>query len=364
MEICMLSELFYPFMLGGAERRYYEIAKRLAKRHDVTVYSLRFYGHPRRETVDGINIVRVGAEHPLNRRRIPPLWTYFPAFLRAAGSGCDIIDSNQGIASFAGAIKPLTRKPVVATFHDIYWNQWNDYFPFPFSSIGKTMEFAWSHLPYSRIMTVSPMTAKKLKYLGFNSPIEIIPSGVDIASIDKTTAEREECTVVFVGRLVPYKHVDALIREFRKVQDVHKKAKLRIVGTGPEEKKLKALAKFLGVNAEFLGFVSEEEKNRIIKSSTVLVNPSTVEGLGLILIESMACGTPVIARRLETYFFCNNGNSMLYENDSEIGEKILEVVNNKRVFMKLSKGGKETAKSYSWDNVAEKVEKLYRSVMQ
>ena len=63
MEICMLSELFHPFMLGGAERRYYEIAKRLARRNDVTVYSLRFYGHPRRETTDGIEIIRVGAEH-------------------------------------------------------------------------------------------------------------------------------------------------------------------------------------------------------------------------------------------------------------------------------------------------------------
>jgi len=363
MNICMLSELFYPFMLGGAERRYYEIAKRLAKRHDITVYALNLDGSPRKEIVDGIRIIRVGAKHTLNRRRLPPLATYPLAILKALASDYDIFDANQGISSFSGFLRPLTKRPIVATFHDIYWNQWNDYFSFPFSSIGKTMEFLWSKASYSKIMAVSPNTAKKLIRLGFKPPIEVIPSGVDNDFIKKIKPVKDETSVVFVGRLVKYKNIDNLLRAFKAVQNEHPKYKIKIVGTGPEEGNLKKLAKFLNINAEFYGFVSEEEKIRIIKSSNVLVNPSSVEGFGLILIEAMACGTPVVAKNLDTYFFCNKSNSVLYNNDEELENILIELIENKNMAKKLENGGTETSKKYSWDNVTKQVEDLYTRVL-
>ncbi len=359
----MLSELFYPFMLGGAERRYYEIAKRLAKKHDITVYALNLDGSPRKEIVDDIRIIRIGAKHRLDRRRLPPLVTYPPAILKALTSGCDILDANQGISSFSGFLRPLTKRPIVATFHDIYWNQWNDYFSFPFSSIGKTMEFLWSKAYYSKIIAVSPNTAKKLMHLGFKSPIEVIPSGIDNKLIESIKIKKDECSVVFVGRLVKYKNIDKLLRAFKVVQNEHPKYKIKIVGTGPEEGNLKKLAKFLNINAEFYGFVSEEEKIRIIKASSVLVNPSSVEGLGLILIEAMACGTPVAAKNLDTYFFCNKSNSVLYNSDEELENVLIELLENKNLAKKLETGGAETSKKYSWDNVATEIEKFYEGLI-
>src|SRR3972149_1863347 len=101
MHVCMLSELFYPYMLGGAERRYFEIAKRLAKRNEVTVYSLKFYGTKDEEEKDGIRIIRTGMKHPLNKRSMLPLASYLPSLMKSLGN-FDIVDSNQGISSFAG----------------------------------------------------------------------------------------------------------------------------------------------------------------------------------------------------------------------------------------------------------------------
>ncbi|MBI4154250.1 glycosyltransferase family 4 protein [Candidatus Woesearchaeota archaeon] len=363
MNICMMSELFWPFMLGGAERRYYEIASRLAKKHSVTVYSLRFFGHKNYEIKDGIEIIRVGSQHPLNRRRLPPLATYWPAFFAATRHDHDIIDVNQGVSSLMGFAKPFIKRPVVATFHDIYWNDWNTYFPFPFSSMGKTMEFIWSKLPYTTVIANSPMTAKKLRYVGFRSQVQTIPSGIDSEFINSVKSWKSEQSIVFVGRLVRYKHVDSLVRAFALVQKEYPRAKLKIVGTGPEEDRLKKLAKSMKINAEFYGFVTEEEKIRIIKSSSILVNPSTVEGLGLILVEAMACNVAVVARNLESYFFCDGKNALLYSDDSELGKKLVDIMNDDTRRKNIAENGFLTAKMFSWDNVAAQVESLYKSVV-
>jgi len=364
MNICMLSELFYPFMLGGAERRYYEIAVRLAKKHNVTVSSLRFRGHEDREYHRGVEIIRTGIKHPLDTRRLPPLATYAPALFQSIRGNFDVIDANQGIASFVGVFKPFVSEPIIATFHDIYWNQWNEYFPFPFSSFGKTMEFAWSKLGYSKIIAVSEFTMKKLKYLGFRSPVEVIPSGIDNKVINRITASKKDLSIVFVGRLVKYKNVDMLLKACAMLQEQYPELILKIVGSGPEEANLKKSARSLGVNARFYGFVSEEEKFKLIKSSTVLVNPSSVEGLGLILIESMACGTPIIAQDIDTYYFCNRKNSILYANESEMRKKLSVVLGDQKMRKRLGKEGTKTSKEFSWDSVAQKIEDVYESVVK
>jgi len=361
-KICMLSELFYPYLLGGAERRYYEIAIRLAKKHSVTVYSLRFDGYESKEEHKGVEIIRIGSSHPLDKRSMPALATYFPALLKAITERSDIIDANQGISSFVGAFKSLIKTPIVATFHDLYWNQWNEYFPFPFSSLGKSMEFTWSKIPYNAVIANSPATATKLNYLGFKN-IETIPSGVDIKFIRRIKSRKRKNTIVYVGRLVKYKNVDVLIRSVKQISEEIDDVKLNIIGSGPEEFYLRNLAKELKIDAEFFGFVSEKEKFRIIKSAEVLVNPSSVEGLGLVLIESMAAGVPIVAKKLDAYFFYNGGNMSVYEKENEITRKLIEIITSKTKRKKLIKNGYETAKKYSWDNVAKKVESLYEALV-
>ncbi len=359
MNICLLSELFYPYLLGGAEKRYYEVAKRLAKKHNVTVYSIRLYGQKTHEVHEGVEIRRFGLKHPLNKRSLPQLTSYFECLIKSLKSNFDIIDANQGIASYIGLLKPFTSKPVFATFHDIYWNDWRKYFRFPLSCIGKVMEFSWSKLKYDSIFTVSPQTKNKLIELGFRSKIEIIPSGIDLDFLNSINPEKDDNTIVYVGRLVKYKNLDKLLVSVSQVKKQISRIKLKIVGSGPEEFNLRVLAKKLDLNVEFLGFVSEEEKVRIIKSSSVLVNPSTLEGLGLVLIESMGCKTPIIARELDAYFFCNSKNSMLYENDGDLTNKILTLLTDKAMVSSMQKNGFETAKKFSWDEITKKIESVY-----
>lgn len=362
MKICMLSELFYPYLLGGAERRYYEIAKRLAKRHEITVYALRLSGEKDTDYKDGIEIRRIGIRHPLNKRALLPLASFFPALLKSLGK-FDIIDANQGIASFAGYLKYFSNQPIIATFHDIYWNQWGEYFNFPLSSAGKLMEFLFSKCKFDRIIVNSPETKRKLEFLGFKSRIETVISGIDLVLINRIKSNKEEQSIVYAGRLVKYKNIDSLIRCAAKLKNEFPKLKLRIIGSGPEEVYLKNLARKLQAGAEFLGFVSEEEKFRIIKSSDIFVNPSSVEGLGLALLEAMACNVAVVAKNLDCYFFCNKNNSVLYETEKELCEILSRLLNDKRKRAKLSRYGYKTAKEYSWDKTAQNVEKVYEEVV-
>lgn len=363
MHICMLSELFYPYMLGGAERRYYEIAVRLAKKHEVTVYSLGVSGRERVENVGGVEIRRVGVPHPTDRRRLPPLATFFPALLKAMKNEYDVLDSNQGMASFLGFLKPLTKRPFVATFHDLYWNQWGEHFAFPFSGIGKSMEFLWSKAKYDVILANSPKTREKLERLGFGRRIETIASGLDLDFMDSVKAARQEKTILYVGRLEKYKSVDSLIRAVHEVSRSVHGLRLIIIGAGSEERRLKDLAKVLGVKADFLGFVDEKEKVRLMKSATVLVNPSQVEGLGLVVLEAMACGTPVVVRDLDCYFFCGQKNSVKFRDENGLVAGLAALLHSGRERKRLSKNGAKTSRTFSWDETAKKVEAVYKTLV-
>ena len=77
MRIALLSDLFYPYQLGGAERQFFEIAVRLAKKHDVHVFTMNLDGQPKEEVIKNIHVHRIGIKHPLNRRSLLSLLTYF-----------------------------------------------------------------------------------------------------------------------------------------------------------------------------------------------------------------------------------------------------------------------------------------------
>ncbi len=351
MNICMLSELFYPYNLGGAERRFIEVAKRMAKKHDVTVYALRLFGQPSREIWENVSIVRVGLPHPLHKRALMQMLSYKTPFLRSVSSSYDIIHSNQGMASFAGCLS-FIKKPVIATFHDIFWRDWPKYFKFPFSYTGKCYELLWSKLKYGRIIANSMQTREKLMRLGFRSPVSVIYSGIDLKRI-KAVRPVKSSGAVYVGRLVGYKNIDRLIKVFNATGN-----ELKIIGSGPEEARLKKMA---NPNVKFLGYLPEDEKIAHMKGAQLFINPSKTEGMGLALLEAMACGTPVMAHDLPCYReFCTPENAVL----CEITEKnVSSLIDSSQRLNKLSINGVKTAKQFDWDVITEKIQKIHEEAL-
>jgi glycosyltransferase involved in cell wall biosynthesis len=120
------------------------------------------------------------------------------------------------------------------------------------------------------------------KYYGRES--DVIHPPVDLSRFSLGVGDRDY--YLAVGRLIPYKRFDLVVDAFNKLGK-----KVKIVGTGPEMKKLKRRAK---KNIEFVGKVSDEELQKIYQGAKALIFPQ-LEDFGIVPLEAMACGAPVIA---------------------------------------------------------------------
>jgi glycosyltransferase involved in cell wall biosynthesis len=224
-------------------------------------------------------------------------------------------------------------------------------------------------LPFSKIITVSHATKDKLSKAGVpEEKIKVVYNGVDIEKFNNVLIEKAtKPQIVYLGRLVHYKHIEDLILAFSKL-DLD--ATLFIIGEGPEKQRLQRLAINLKISNKvvFTGFVDETEKIKILKSSHVLVLPSTTEGFGIALIEAMAAKTAVIAADIPAvHESVEDGETgLLYKardvNDLKI--KMEMILENAGLKEKLIKNGYTLVKKrFTWDVIFKKVERLYESVL-
>jgi len=363
----MLSDLFYPYQLGGAERQFYELAKELAKRHEVWVFTMSIRGCKGEEKHKGIKIKRVGIPHPRQRRSVLRLAFFFPfaalALLKELRR-FDLIHANQA-ASLLGFLLCFSKRPFIATIHDLYLNKWKFFVKFPLSFIGRLLEFLFAHAPRKLTITVSVSSAKKLIRCG-DKRVAIIPNGLNVKRGRKA---KKENLVVYVGRLVRYKKVDTLIRAMRVVQE-RMKARLVIIGEGPERKRLELLAKRLGCDCSFLGYVSEKEKFEILRRAKVFCNLSLIEGFGISLLEAASCRAAIIARDLPCYRELFSEDACFFLSDEEaddpkfVAKAIIELLRNETIRKKLAKKAMQVASKYSWNEIARRVDRVYRTVLR
>lgn len=164
--------------------------------------------------------------------------------------------------------------------------------------------------------------------------------------------------VLFVGRLAEVKGVEYLIDAVGKLDDV----KLVIVGKGDLEDKLKQRAVPLGDKVEFIGAKTHAELSTIVPSADVFVAPSVTasdggkEGFGLVIIEAMASGVPVVASNSGGIPFTvkNEMNGLLTEERDVdgIAAAIRRVLDDQELRDKLVNNGSETAQKYDYSEVA------------
>jgi len=138
------------------------------------------------------------------------------------------------------------------------------------------------------LVKIHKVDSKKIHQI--NNPVEIKAISI----------QRKESQYIYVGRLVPWKNVDKVLISFAQVVKKQPLASLIIVGSGPEEKNLKKLARSLEVKpkVKFLGKLSKAETLKCIASSEILVLLSDYEGQSHTIIEAMCLGTKVVASNI------------------------------------------------------------------
>lgn len=146
---------------------------------------------------------------------------------------------------------------------------------------------------------VSDAASIYIKTISKENPT-IVPNGVDIDKFKPKTTKKgmkKSKNVLYVGRLEGRKGVKYLLLAFAQLQNVVKNVNLKIVGAGPDLKKLQTLVRTKKIkNVEFLGHVSEAEKVRLLQNADLFCSPAIFgESFGIVLLEAMAAGTVVVA---------------------------------------------------------------------
>lgn len=338
---------------GGAEVYVEEIAKRwVLDGHSVTIFCGNDGHSPRHEMREGIQIVRRGGFY------LVYVWACIYYFVRFRGRYDAVIDCENGIPFFT----PLfVREPVVCLLHHVHQDVFFRFLPKPFALFASFLERILMPLVYSKIpfVTVSRSSRSDMEALGIGKAgISIVHPGVRldefIPDLDRKT---DRPMILYLGRLKAYKSVDVLLRAFRSVMSERPEARLVIAGDGDEEPALKRLAfevlRLGSDRVEFVGHVSEEKKRSLLQEAWMLVNPSMMEGWGIVSIEANACGTPVIASDVpglrDSVKNPHSGFLVPYGDADAFADKILLLIRDRELRLGMNRDARKWAEGFDWN---------------
>jgi L-malate glycosyltransferase len=382
MRIGVLIDTVYPFTHGGAEKRYALLMQDLAARgHDVTVYSMKWWPGPRSRMVKGVRHVALADPSPLYadaaRRSLLQPARFALAAMQGYGPGerPDILDCNQFPFVHLPAAKVgtvLARQPMVVTWHEVWGAYWFDYAPFPTGLVGAALEDVVSGLAATNV-AVSHHTARRLRRMGARPDrIEVVPNAIDLAAIDAAPPRGPQADVVFVGRLIRHKRVDRILAAMAKLRRRLPEATCAIVGSGPEEPRLRALARGLGLDdaVTFTGALQDEQDLLgVLKSGRVFVSASEREGFGIAALEAMACRLPVVtvdaplnalAGELVQHGVNGLGAGLRAR---ALADALGDALGDERTRRSMAQAARATAEEFDRGPVADRLERVYRAAL-
>ncbi|RZA20395.1 MAG: glycosyltransferase family 1 protein [Lysobacteraceae bacterium] len=302
LHVLMLLESHYPSPGGGgAEAQVRTLARGLrARGHRVTVVTPLGRGGPREHIAreDRTPVCRLRYPHiPLLGAAV--LWLKLASFLWHRRQRYDAWHVH--IAHYMGAVACLmgrcAGRPVILKVSG--WWELEQGVLAGDASVAHRAAFRCL-LKASAWQAISSRIGRALAGKGVPSEaIEAIPNAVDterFRHVERTSSPFPR--FLFIGRLVPEKELDILLRAFASVVHAHPDAHLRLVGSGPLAVPLQELADALGIanNVEFTGHRDDIEVQ--LANADFGVLPSRIEGLSNTLLESLAAGLPMVATRI------------------------------------------------------------------
>lgn len=375
MRIAFLSNVVYPFVTGGAEKRIHEIGTRLVDRgHDVTVYGRHFWDGPKETTYEGLNLRAVAPEAELyvgERRSIIEAIDYAVRLAAPLRRRLRSADHDLVVASvfpyFPVLAAELSRvgtgTPLVTTWHEVWGDYWDEYLGY-FAPFGRYTESLTARVPQFPV-AISRVTADRLASVGSGrNNVRVIPNGIDTARIRSVALPDESYDVLYAGRLVEHKNVDVLLEAFDRIAADHD-VRLGIVGDGPEMDRLRTQRENLAHTnrVDFLGFLDDyDDVLGQMRAAEVFASPSTREGFGITFAEAMAADCVVVA--------ADHPDSAADEVVAEAGFVCKPTVESVSRHLRRAVSGErpptdpvERASRFDWEQVADQAETAYRQAI-
>jgi len=208
----------------------------------------------------------------------------------------------------------------------------------------------------------------------FPGDYKVIPNGVDVDRFRRAVplARWQDGTsnLLFVGRHEPRKGLLDLLKAYRILRKTGCNCRLLVVGTGPlgrEARRYVATRRLQGV--EFLGRVSDEEKAQLYRTADVYVSPATGgESFGIVLLEAMAAGTPIVASDIHGYKgVLRRGREGLLvppREPKQLAGAIAKLLRDDELRAEMGRAGAARAQEFSWERVTAKVDDFYSLVIR
>lgn len=305
LKIALVYDAIYPYSKGGGERRFYEFGKQLVREGcEVHLYGMNYWGKKRVIQKDGLFLHGLCKARPLyqkdGRRSITQALIFGLSSFKMLKEDFDVIDCC-GFPYFSlfpcKLAALLKRKPLFATWHEVwgrdYWRQYLGLL----GVVGYAVERIASRLP-NKIIAAGAKTERRLRSdLGVTCPVVTIQNGLDMNAMRRIKANKQASDIVYVGRLVEYKNLHMIFEAMAKLKSKGLTITCAIVGPGPLEDGLKNLAAELGIAAQVHWHgapPASEDVYAIVKSSKIFVLPSHREGFGIVALEALALGIPVL----------------------------------------------------------------------
>ncbi|OGH19224.1 MAG: hypothetical protein A3D74_04970 [Candidatus Levybacteria bacterium RIFCSPHIGHO2_02_FULL_37_13] len=377
MRIGFFTDAYFP-QVNGVVTSVYETAKELRNRgHDVVIIAPSYPNYKDKKEENVLRLSSIPVHKKLNIR----IATHFPDrnLLRLYKEKFDIVHSHGGgmISLLGLEIAKLKKIPSVFTYHTL-WNKYTHYFLKGIVKpkvVEKVSRILCNR--FTAIIAPTDSIKNELISYGIKKPIFVVPSGVDFKKFKvkntvflrkKLKLKSKNKILLFIGRLGKEKSIDFLVEAFALIAKEDKDTVLVIVGEGEEKKNLESFGRLLGIGNKvyFAGNIDFGDMPFVYKDADLLLFSSKTETQGLVILEALAGGLPVIAVKDAVYkgIIKDNINGILVNNSpkefSKACLKLLKKPLDKKSFLENSV---KSVKEFSISTTAKTLEKLYEKLI-
>lgn len=360
MKVLQVSDSYYPDP-GGVSEVIYHLSHALRNLgHEVVILTSR---HPDAKADELVK--RVGWRIRLQANKSEVIWTFSPSLPFEVR---DFMKENSfDIVHLHGPLGP--NLPFLALFFSNAINVATFHTSFIGFNYYKLAKFVFTGI--SKKIDGSICVSKKAFYEIFRyfpkGYYKIIPNGVDTKRFNPKGEKIKEFsdypTILFLGRLDPRKGLPILIKALPEIKKEISDVKLIIVGRGNLPKDI---PKSIKNSIIFKGEISQEMVPVYYRSVNLYCSPAIGgETFGIVLLEAMASGTPVIASDIEGYREVIPTKDMLFSkgNNHELANKIIFLLKNDSIRNKIREIGLNTVRKYDWLSIAKRTEYFYKELL-
>lgn len=351
-----------PWCGGGGALRVYKVNERLARHHHITVLTGNFPG-ARDEVIDGVRYRRIGtsASYVLSRINFSLLVPLHLARFRG-----DMVVNE--VSYFAPCLADLcTKRPVVNVIHHLMDRHAFRIHPvigfFPFLSEKAILKTA------KNVITSARSIRDEIEKRDTNKRVKNIPNGVSQEFFALNPEEKP--FILSLGRIDIYmKGLDLLLEAFSRMRNTALSLKIAGAGKPSDMKRLTDLIKRLNLEkrVEYLGRVEEQEKLELLRTCLFLAMPSRFEGWGITAVEANAAGKAVLGTRIRGLAEAvdDSQTALLIEPEriEPLAAAMDFLVENEGERRRLGRQGREWARKFSWESIAEEQLAFYRTVLE